>query len=146
MITDTFETLVQYTMHSIVVNMDSKQIMATLLFILLILIGKSGLALHHDAVNPKSQESYVVVNKISKQSQRIASSSILLEETQERLQTKSKYSPGHSDPLLSTLAFFNTYYWLIHYKYKCITSGRLVVVYSQPKYILFHALIIPFSR
>ncbi len=125
-------------------NVSEIRAVANLLFILLMLIGKSATATPHGAGNLKDNAVHTVANKVNRQSLHIISSPILLEETWEPSQTRVKYSPGNTDQDSGLSAFFNAFFELAHDKglpYRQSFTGCF-----RPKYILFHALIIPSSR
>ncbi len=123
-------------------NMGGMRIITGFVFIFLILIGKNGLDVHHDVVGLDSHKSAGTAYQASQNSHPTVGSPILLEENEKPLQTKLKFSPAHTGPLSDLNRFFNTYFWAACQK--CTPSPIAVAIHSQPKYILFQALIIPF--
>lgn len=121
--------------------MDSRRIISGFVFVFLILIGKGNLTLDQGGVCPSSQSSAGLTCKINQQSALIANAPLLLEESEDSFRVRPKYAPAQDNLLLDPHSSSNSYFWVTYQKFSALPP--VVTTQAPPRYILFHALIIP---
>lgn len=121
--------------------MDSRRIISGFVFVFLILIGKANLSLDQGGVHQNSRNSAGLICKVKQQSPLIANAPLLLEETEVSFKSRPDNAFDQTYLSIDSDRSFTPYFWINFQEVS--TSPPSVTPHGPPRYILFHALIIP---